>query len=129
MLTVKMSHHRILRGFENNFFEDTICELYLGLPQNWGPASFSKQIVDLFWSDHLKYEDRFKLCLFEYNNPLDPEVFFKWLSHRRMLRDKHAWDHVHSLFKNWKAGKSTNRYETYSIISNQTQRHARPVEI
>merc|ERR1712240_886942 len=108
---------RIENGKEMDFFKDYICN-DLGDPSNWGPYSYSSAILDLFWSTHLRYNDRFKLTLFAWNNPLPREYYYAWLAHRNVLRDKKAWDHLYSMFHDWDNGKNMH-YETYSIIKQE----------
>ena len=57
------------------FFRDVICELYLGAPSQWGPRRFGEGILDLFWSERLRFAERFRLTLFVQNNPLPRHVF------------------------------------------------------
>ena len=112
----KMEAFRITRGEEIKYFRDIICHLFLGEPSTWGPRSFSNKILDLFWSTHLTYCDRFQLCLFVQNNPLPRKILMEWLQHNNMLHDRQAWNHVRSLFKIWDRGHHLE-YSSWCIIT------------
>ena len=101
---------------EQEYFENIICELFLGSPEYWGPPAYSRSILNLFWKKHIKYKDRFKLSVFVANNCLPTHIFFKWIDHIGQCRDQSARKHIESLFTNWERGVHL-QYYAYNIIN------------
>ena len=101
---------------EQKYFDNIICELYLGAPERWGPPQYSQQILNLFWKPNIKYTERFKLATFVQNNPLPRFIFYRWIEHIGQCRDNSARTHIDSLFTNWDRGLH-QEYYSYCIIN------------
>ena len=97
--TLSQMDQLIWANEEQHYFENTICELYLGSPEQpecWGPRQYSQLILNLFWTPNIKYTERFKLATFVQNNPLPRFIFYRWIDHIGQCRDNSARNHIES---------------------------------
>ena len=101
---------------EQHYFDNVICELYLGSPERWGPRQYSQQILNLFWTANINYTERFQLATFVQNNPLPRYIFYRWIDHIGQCRDISAINHFKSFFSNWDNGVHLEYY-SFCIIN------------
>lgn len=66
--------------------------------------------VQLFFENHLKNKDRFKIMVFSFVNGLNPVLVVDWCEHRRVLRDVAALRHLVYVANQLERGKFNNYF-------------------
>lgn len=95
-----------------------VHDLLLAVVDYMGPLHgyWPEEYIDMFFSSHLNYVQRFRLCCFWLHNAGPPYMLVAWLRMRNMLRDASAWMHVGSLLHSYKHdARFTQRYYTYDL--------------
>ena len=71
---------------------------------------------EMFFSSHLRFNDRFKLTLFLLGNALPPTLIVEWYITRKMLKDDSARRNVADLIKKHMTGELEQRgYLVYML--------------
>lgn len=101
---------------ENRSRSSTIYILWRDIQDIIGNASlWPIRIRRLFWTQHLRYFQRFLIVIFSYVNGLNPQLLIEWLKIQRGFSNAESERHVRELFIRLEEGKYNNhtRYNYY----------------
>ena len=85
-----------------------ICELWLEILDIIGPVrNWPPKMRNLFFTRDLTHYQHLKVCAFVYVNGLNPEMFYKWNAHFKLIAKADAlrecknwfWEFEYNLFK------------------------------
>ena len=97
-----------------------ICDLWLDIQDIIGPViKWPPKMRDLWFTAGLTHYQHLKVCAFVYVNRLNPEIFFEWAEHFKLLKSESALRECKSWFKEFE----TNVFKWEDIYQYNVYHH------